>query len=147
MFCKNCGKEMTDNAAFCPNCGVKPGGETQAAAAPSTTAKTTTGLEPNIAGLLCYLGAWVTGIIFLVLEKENKTVRFHAVQSIVIFGAYTILQIIIGILNIFVPFIWILSTIVYIALVATWIYLMVMTYQGKMIRIPVAADFADKYSK
>mgnify|MGYP003565794396 CR=1 FL=1 len=47
----------------------------------------TTGLEAHIAGLLCYLGFWVTGIIFLVLEQQDRSVRFHAVQSIMVFGA------------------------------------------------------------
>ena len=43
----------------------------------------TTGLEPNVAGLLCYLGGWITGIIFLVIEQKSRFVRFHALQSIV----------------------------------------------------------------
>jgi len=53
-----------------------------------------TGLKPNVAGLLCYLGVWVTGIIFLIIERKNKLVRFHAMQSLVTFG---ILHIIIAI--------------------------------------------------
>ena len=48
--------------------------------------KTSMGLEPNTAGLLCYLLGWVTGIIFFILEKDNKYVRFHALQSIIVFG-------------------------------------------------------------
>ena len=57
----------------------------------------TTNLEPNVAGLLCYVGFWVTGIIFLVIEKKNKLVRFHAMQSLVTFG---ILHIIWGVANV-----------------------------------------------
>jgi uncharacterized membrane protein len=53
-------------------------------------------LKPNTAGLLCYLGFWVTGIVFLVIEKKNKLVRFHAMQSLVTFG---IINIIWGIAN------------------------------------------------
>jgi len=41
-------------------------------------AGTSTGLSPNVAGLLCYVAGWITGIIFLVLEQRNKFVRFHA---------------------------------------------------------------------
>ena len=48
--------------------------------------KTSTGLEDNIAGLLCYVAGWVSGLIFLLIETENKFVRFHAVQSIIVFG-------------------------------------------------------------
>jgi uncharacterized membrane protein len=43
-------------------------------------------LKPNTAGLLCYVGFWVTGIIFLFIEKKNKLIRFHAMQSLVTFG-------------------------------------------------------------
>jgi len=50
---------------------------------------TGTGLQQNVAGLLCYVLGWITGIIFLVIEKDNKFIRFHAVQSIVVFwGGY-----------------------------------------------------------
>ena len=53
------------------------------------TAKTK--LKGNVAGLICYAGFWVTGIIFLVIEKKNKTVRFHAMQSLVVFGILNII--------------------------------------------------------
>ncbi len=43
-------------------------------------------LSPNIAALLCYVGGWISGIIFLVLEQKNRTIRFHAIQSIIVFG-------------------------------------------------------------
>jgi uncharacterized membrane protein len=60
--------------------------------------ESTTSLKPNVAGLLCYLGFWVTGIIFLFIERKNRLVRFHAMQSLVTFG---ILNIIWGIANTF----------------------------------------------
>jgi len=46
----------------------------------------TTKLAPNKAGFLCYVGFWVTGIIFLIIERKDKLVRFHAMQSLVVFG-------------------------------------------------------------
>jgi uncharacterized membrane protein len=52
---------------------------------------TTTGLDPNIAAVLSYLGWWLTGIIFLVVERHNRFVRFHAAQSFVAFGAMSAL--------------------------------------------------------
>ena len=58
--------------------------------------KTSTGMEQNLAGLLCYVLGWITGIIFLLLEKDNRFVRFHAIQSIVVFGAFTVLEIILS---------------------------------------------------
>ena len=45
-----------------------------------------TNLEPNVGGLLCYLGMWITGIIFLIIEQKNRLIRFHAIQSIIVFG-------------------------------------------------------------
>lgn len=45
--------------------------------------KTSSGLEQNIAGLLCYLCWFITGIVFFVIEKENRFVRFHTMQSII----------------------------------------------------------------
>ena len=89
--------------------------------------KTSTGLEQNVAGLLCYVLGWITGIIFLLLEKDNKFVRFHAVQSIIVFGAYTVVALIFG----YIPVIggivtWILGAFAFIL----WIVLMVKAYQG-----------------
>jgi uncharacterized membrane protein len=159
MFCKNCGKEMPNGAAFCPNCGTKPdvSGSPVSNSAPVTpntsnqsapkSTKSSTGLQTNVAGLICYLGAWVAGIIFLIIEKEDKIVRFHAVQSIILFGCITILQIIFGIISIFVPILWILTTLIWLIWVGLLIYMMIMTYQGKMIELPVISQYAKKYSK
>ncbi len=103
--------------------------------------KTSTGLQENIASFLCYLAGWITGLIFILIEKENKTVRFHAVQSIVVFGALSVLQIVLS----FIPVIgWGLLMIINLAALVLWIVLMVKAYQGQMLRLPIAADIADK---
>ena len=100
----------------------------------------TTQLEPNVAGLLCYLAGWITGIIFLVIERKNKFIRFHAMQSIVTFGFLTIASILFSALpfvgNFFAIAIGILSLIL-------WIVLMVKAYQGELYRLPVAANIAE----
>ncbi len=116
----------------------------------------TTSLKPNTAGLLCYLGGWVTGIVFLIIERKNKLVRFHAMQSLVTFG---ILHIIIGIAGsvrgwmpwtvwgwwFFYP-IWTAATVVFgvflaIAIVL-WLFLMHQTYHGRLVRLAVFGDLA-----
>jgi uncharacterized membrane protein len=51
---------------------------------PKMGEKTALGIEENIAGALCYVLGWLTGIVFLLLEKENRFVRFHAIQSLVV---------------------------------------------------------------
>jgi uncharacterized membrane protein len=106
--------------------------------------KTDTGLQQNVAGLLCYLLGWITGIIFLILEKDNRFVRFHAVQSIIVFGVYTVISIILN----WIPVVgWILNTILGIAAFIFWIVLMVKAYQGKMYKMPVAGDIAEKQAQ
>jgi uncharacterized membrane protein len=103
--------------------------------------KTSSGMQQNVAGLLCYLAWWVTGIIFLVIEKENKFVRFHAWQSIFTFVAITIIQIIL----MFIPFIgWIIGIIVWILSVVLWVVCMIQAYQGKLFKLPIVGNIAEK---
>lgn len=107
-----------------------------------STQKTSTGLERNLAGLLCYLLGWVTGLIFILLEKEDRFVRFHAMQSIVVFGALTVASIILG----FIPFIgWILGWLLGLLGLVLWIILMIKAYQNQMYKLPVAGDFAERH--
>jgi uncharacterized membrane protein len=100
----------------------------------------TPGLEPNVASFLCYLGFWVTGIIFLVLEQKNRSIRFHAAQSIVIFG---ILMIASGFFNLVPVAGQFLSAATGLLIFILWIVLMVKAYRGEMYRLPVAAELAD----
>jgi uncharacterized membrane protein len=104
-------------------------------------AGTSTGLSPNVAGLLCYVAAWITGIIFFVLEQKNKFVRFHAAQSIVAFGTITVAGIILGLIPVvggaFSSIIWIIGFIV-------WIIMMVKAYNGEWYKLPWAGDVAEK---
>ena len=62
--------------------------------------KSSTGLNPNLAALLSYLFGWVSGVIIYLIEAKSEYVRFHAAQSIIVFGAISI----IGILLFFIPF-------------------------------------------
>jgi len=103
--------------------------------------KTSMGLEPNLAGLLCYVLGWVTGLIFFILEKENQFVRFHAMQSILTFGALTVISIILS----FIPFIgWILGWLIGILGFILWIILMIKAYQGQRYKLPWAGNLAEK---
>jgi len=108
--------------------------------------KSSTGLDSNVGGLLSYVLGWITGLIFFLLEEKDEYVRFHAVQSIIIFGAITVFSIVFGILFL-VPFIGpILGGFLWIASVALWIILMVKAYQGERFKLPIAGDLAEKYS-
>ena len=103
--------------------------------------KTSSGIQPNVAGLLAYALGLVTGIIFLVIEKENKFVRFHAVQAIVLSVGLTVAGVVLGLL----PVIGIaLGLLINLAGLALWIICMIKAYQGELFRIPVVGDIAAK---
>lgn len=103
--------------------------------------QTSTGLDQNIAGLLTYLAGFITGIIFIILEKENRFVRFHALQSIFISVALFALNIVLS----FIPILgWILSLLISPLAVVLWIVLMVKAYQGKWFKLPVIGNMAEK---
>jgi uncharacterized membrane protein len=109
----------------------------------ATSNKTSTGLQENIAGLLCYVLGWLTGIVFLILEKDNKFVKFHAMQSILTFGVITVIQIILG----FIPIVgWILGLLVWLATLVLWIVLMLKAYQGQTWKLPIAGEIAAKHA-
>jgi len=87
---------------------------------------------------------WITGIVFLLLEKDNQFVRFHAIQSIIVFGAVTIADIILN----FIPVIgWVLAWIIGVVALILWIILMVKAYQGQMYKLPVAGNIAEQQTK
>lgn len=105
-----------------------------------------TGLDSNIGGLLSYVLGWITGLIFFLIEENDEFVRFHAMQSIIVFGAITVLSIVLGILF-RVPYIGpVLGAFFWIATVVLWIILMVKAYQGERYKLPIAGNLAEKYS-
>jgi len=102
-----------------------------------------TGLDPNLAGLLCYLLGLITAIVFIIIEKENRYVRFHAFQSLAVFGALFVLSLVAGIIPVVGTLVSILLAPVGLIL---WILLMVKAYQGERFKIPVAGDWAEDQS-
>ena len=150
-FCGKCGTGVTDGIAFCPQCGA-PLGIAAAGVAPGPpviVSSASSGLQENVAGLLCYLVGWLTGIVFLVIDKR-PFVRFHAAQSIVVFGFLFVLRIILsyGILGsgfLGVLALWsLLSLLLTLVTLAAWVILMVLAYQGKRYEVPIAAGIAKK---
>ena len=142
MFCPKCGTENPDGAKFCSKCGAGLGAEatpTKSAAKPET--ESSTGMSANVAGLLCYVATWITGIIFVVLEKKSTFVKFHAWQSIMTFGVLTVASLILS----WIPIIgWILGTLIGILSFILWIILIIQAGTGKMWKVPWAGDWAEK---
>ena len=139
-FCTSCGQEI-GSASFCPNCGTNQGATPMAVSSKSTSE----GLAENIAGLLCYLCGWLTGIIFLLVDKR-PWVRFQAAQSIVVFGGLTIIRIGLGIMSgglVGFGLLGLLRMIIGLVGLVLWILLMVKAYKHETFRVPYAADLAD----
>jgi uncharacterized membrane protein len=142
MFCSKCGVENPEGAKFCSKCGAGLGiAATPTEGAPRPEAESSTGMSANVAGLLCYVLTWVTGIIFVVLEKKSTFVKFHAWQSIMTFGVLTVAELILA----WIPFVgWILSILIGILMFVLWIILMIQAGTGKMWKVPWAGDWAEK---
>lgn len=150
--CTKCGANIADNAGFCPSCGAAQAAGSSASAAPLATS---TGMDENVAGALCYLLGWVTGLIFYFIDKR-PFVRFHAAQSIVVFGGLHILSIILGM---FFGFSILthgaggfslgfgLMSIINLLTFVLWVFLMIKAFQHEKFRVPVAADLADQIFK
>jgi uncharacterized membrane protein len=124
------------------------------------TGKSSTGLDENIAALLAYIFGWVSGLIFFLIEKDSKLVRFHAMQSIlfnvlvaiVCFVGWivTIVFILIAsqlgdvlgtLASLIVGLIWL---IIGAGLLIALILCLVRAYQGKFFKLPFIGDLAEK---
>lgn len=99
------------------------------------------GLDSKVGSLLCYLLGWVTGIIFLVLEKKDQDVRFHAYQSTATFGGLFVVSIAAGLVPVLGAFVQMLLGPVGVIL---WIVLMVKAFQGERFKLPVVGDWAEE---
>jgi len=142
-FCRACGAEVS-GATFCPKCGAS---QASAAGGPASVTPSSDGLSENVAGLLCYVLGWVTGIIFLLIDKR-PFVKFHAAQSIVVFGGLTIVRVGLGIVlstgGLLGLGLWaaVMGLIGIVALIL-WIFLMFKAYQHELFRVPIAAGIAE----
>ncbi|MEG6586917.1 DUF4870 domain-containing protein [Dendrosporobacter sp. 1207_IL3150] len=103
--------------------------------------KSSTGMEENVAGFLCYLGGIITGIIFYLMEKESTFVKFHALQSIITFSIIFVINIILSIIPILG---WAISFIFSLAAIIVWIVCMIKAYQGNSFKLPVIGELVEK---
>jgi uncharacterized membrane protein len=157
-FCSKCGANLPTGASSCANCGQSTGSVSTGATSASTAAPAVqtggVGMAENVAGLLCYSLGWITGLIFFLIDKR-PFVRFHAAQSMVVFGGLQIILFVLG--RIFIASIYtgglagftmgsgLISLLDLLAFVL-WIVLMIKAYQGQRFKLPVAGDLAENFA-
>ncbi len=154
-FCRACGQDAGD-ASFCPKCGAPQGtsqgaAQSSAVAAPAAaTDSPTAGIDENVAGLLCYVFGWVSGLIFLLIDKR-PFVKFHGAQSI----AFNICIVpiwfalwIVWLILLHVPIIGLLGVAIFpifgLAVFAVWIFLMYKAYSHEKFKLPIIGDIVEK---
>lgn len=101
--------------------------------------ETSLGVSQNVAAALAYVLGWISGVIVLVLEKDNQHVRFHAMQSIAVFVPLTIISFAASYMPVIGGLVgWLLP----IATFIIWILLIVTAAQGKELKLPYISEFA-----
>lgn len=168
--CTRCGAAVAEDCAFCGACG-KPRSQTSEAAATvssvaaapaiagsGTTVSSGPGLTMNLAAALSYALGLITGILFLVMEpyKNDRLVRFHAMQSILFSAACIVFaivwSIIVGILVSIAGF-WVLTVdvplrlLIGLAIFVLWLYLMFQAYSQREYKLPWIGDIAAKQAR
>ena len=132
---------------------------------PVQTTKSSTGLDENVAALLSYVFGWLSGLIFFLIEKDSRLVRFHAMQSILFNVVMGILAIVVwiitfafvlmgaamgdsagalfGLFSLLATLFWVVFSI---AILIAWILCLVKAFQGQYFKLPVVGNFAEKFS-
>jgi uncharacterized membrane protein len=127
---------------------------------PAATGKSSTGLDENIAALLAYVFGWVSGLVFFLLEKDSKLVRFHAMQSILFCIVIAVLGIALWIVTFLLVLVaamlpdimgtlfGLLATLIWlvfsIGFLIGWIFCLVRAYQGQFFKLPIIGNMAEK---
>ena len=116
------------------------------------TEPTSTGLDARLASVLCYAGWWVTGLVFLFAERRHRGVRFHAAQSLLVFGTLSAVMFVSGgasavaflIARPSFQLLQVAGNVVWLATVALWLVLLLKAWRGETWRVPLVADLADR---
>jgi uncharacterized membrane protein len=158
-FCASCGAQV--EGRFCAKCGATVGAAAGPAAQtplsgpnypPPVPPPGTAGMADNAASALCYVLGLITGILFLVLEpyNRNRTIRFHAFQSIFLNLGMIVIAIALGIFEALVSHVigwWFAGIVAWffdLALFAVWIFMIVTTYQGRTTVLPIIGPLAQQ---
>jgi uncharacterized membrane protein len=105
--------------------------------------KSSTGLDENVAGFFCYLLGFITGIVFLLVEKKSNFVKFHAMQSTITFLGLFVILMILGM----IPIIGLLAYPIWILSLVLWLLLMIKALQGERYMLPIVGKMAEEKTK
>lgn len=112
-------------------------------------AQTSLGMSQNVAAAVSYIFGTVVGAVFFFIEKQNRFVRFHAVQSFILCTSLIVINIIFNILSsaggILALSFGCLSGIVGIAAFVAWLICIINAAQNKYFKLPVIGDYAEKF--
>lgn len=107
-------------------------------------AKTSLGMDENLEAALTYVLGFISGIIFFLIEKDNKTVKFHAVQSVITFGAIFIISYLLN----YIPILGgLLNFLLRPISILLGLFLMYKAYKGGVYKLPIMGKYAEKYAK
>jgi len=142
-YCASCGAQV--EGQFCARCGSRAGAAPSAAADPGTQSQS---MADNVAATLCYVLGLITGILFLILAPYNRNpaIRFHAFQSIFLHVASIIAWVVLNMVFVMLH-LWLLAPLIGLAFLCLYVYMLVMTYQGKTIVLPVIGPLAQQQAR
>ena len=148
-FCAKCGAPV--EGRFCAQCGAAVGQSAPQPEPLSLPPVSAPGLADNVASALCYVLGLITGILFLALApyNRNSTVRFHAFQSIFLHLALIVLYFGLVLLMgaMFGGFGILLGPAIQLGGFALWLYMLISTYKGKTVVLPVIGPIAQRQAK
>jgi len=153
-FCASCGAPV--EGKFCAKCGAVVGAPAPAGAAsgggPQPAMAASVGMTDNVASMLCYILGFITGIIFLVMQpySQNRVVRFHAFQSIFLSVAYLVIHYALDFVLFSMFHAWslfFLASLVGLAFFCLWLYMLIATYQGKTVVLPLIGPLAQQQAQ
>jgi uncharacterized membrane protein len=121
----------------------------------TTTERSSTGLDGNIAAALSYVFGLISGIVFFVIENESRFVKFHALQSMMasvavmaVYIGYSIVLLILGrlpVLGGLIAFVgWLGFLLLMLAFVALWVYCIVKAFNGERFKLPYLGELAEQ---
>ncbi len=112
-----------------------------------------TGLDPQVAAMLSYLAMWVTGVVFLLLERENRFVRFHAMQSVIGLGTLWAIGLLCWIASFPMALVStgafraliVTAMAIWAACVLVWVICLLKAYSGERYKLPIAGALAERW--